>query len=139
MRLLTVIPALGDPNLALAVLCLGVLAGAIEFVRPGWVFPAAVGGVLVALGAAALATQPLRWAAVLAAALALAMFACACWWGWRMPMVVAGAVVIGATAALTPGLRWWVAAVCSGPVLAALGWLLPLARRAGENKAIPGG
>lgn len=67
--------ALSDPNLALAVLVLGLMGLYIEFTAPGVVLPGVLGGILTLLGLASLSVMPVSWAGVGLIVLAIALFA----------------------------------------------------------------
>ncbi len=67
--------SLSDPNLALAVLVLGLLGLYIEFTAPGVVLPGVLGGILTLLGLSALSVMPVSWAGAGLILLALALFA----------------------------------------------------------------
>lgn len=67
--------ALSDPNLALAVLILGLMGLYIEFTSPGVVLPGVLGAILTLLGLTSLSVMPVSWAAAGLIFLALALFA----------------------------------------------------------------
>jgi len=67
--------ALSDPNLALAVLMLGLMGLYIEFTSPGVVLPGVLGGILTLLGLTSLSVMPVSWAGAGLILLALALFA----------------------------------------------------------------
>lgn len=67
--------ALSDPNLALAILVLGLMGLYIEFTAPGVVLPGVLGGILTLLGLSALSVMPVSWAGTGLILLAVALFA----------------------------------------------------------------
>ena len=67
--------ALSDPNLALAILVLGLMGLYIEFTAPGVVLPGVLGGILTLLGLSALSVMPVSWAGAGLILLAIALFA----------------------------------------------------------------
>ncbi|MBE0660444.1 MAG: nodulation protein NfeD [Bryobacteraceae bacterium] len=67
--------SLSDPNLALAILVLGLMGLYIEFTAPGVVLPGVLGGILTLLGLSALSVMPVSWAGAGLILLAIALFA----------------------------------------------------------------
>lgn len=66
--------AIGDPNLALALLLLGALGLYAEFTSPGLILPGVAGAILLVLGLSGMSLLPLNWTGVTLLLLALALF-----------------------------------------------------------------
>lgn len=66
--------ALSDPNIALALLVLGVLGLYVEFQVPGTIFPGAAGAICLLLGLTSLTILPFSWAGIGLLLLALVLF-----------------------------------------------------------------
>jgi membrane-bound serine protease (ClpP class) len=66
--------ALSNPNLALALLILGLLGLYVEFTTPGAILPGVLGGILLLLGMAAFSVLPVTWVGVGLLLLAVALF-----------------------------------------------------------------
>jgi membrane-bound serine protease (ClpP class) len=66
--------AVSDPNLALALILLGVLGVYVEFTQPGLILPGVAGAILALLGLSAMSILPINWAGAGLLLLALALF-----------------------------------------------------------------
>jgi membrane-bound serine protease (ClpP class) len=66
--------ALSDPNIALALLVLGILGLYVEFQAPGLIFAGVGGGICLLLGLASFTILPVSWAGVSLLLLALVLF-----------------------------------------------------------------
>jgi len=70
-----ILSAISDPNIALALIALGMLGIYVEFTSPGLVLPGVVGAICALLGLAALSVMPLNWLGVALIVLGVALFA----------------------------------------------------------------
>lgn len=70
-----ILSTVGDPNVALVLLALGVLGIYVEFMFPGLIVPGVVGAILAILGLASISALPLHWPGVALMLLALGLFA----------------------------------------------------------------
>ncbi len=109
----------------------GMLLIAVEFCRPGWVFPGVLGGVAVLYGGYQMPAGPL---AALLAATAVALRAG--WRGWPKFFVVASGVASIAAAAQLD-VHWLTAMSAALPSMV-LYWLTAVAAKAWANKTIVG-
>lgn len=121
------------PEVALLMLLGGLLIAYIEFLRPGWVIPGAIGGVVFLLGVARLWDLPAG-----AATLLLWAAAMLCISGGVLTRQVALGCVLSMVLLLVAGreigARWWVSASLVLPFVSITGWLLEIAWRARWNK-----
>lgn len=125
-----------SPNLHFLQSVLGLLLIALEFCRPGKVWPAALGGLLFVTGAFCLSQQPLSLPALLALPLAALLLLWLSWRGtpalWLLPPAAA---LCCSAAWLAPG-RISLAVSLPATLIWLLTnwWLLSLAGRALRNK-----
>ncbi|MBM3754695.1 MAG: hypothetical protein FJW38_12025 [Acidobacteria bacterium] len=118
-------------DFAIVLVAGGMLLIALEFCRPGWVWPGVLGGVAVVHGGSSMPLLPL--AALLASA---GISMAAGWLGWpRWTAAMAGIAAVGTAAQFEAG--WVSAAFCALPA-PALYWLLTAAAKAAANKTIVG-
>ena len=126
-----------SPDASLALLALGVTAISLEFVRPGWVFPAVLGCLLVVFGIHSLAQYRLNPTGLLL--IAAGFLLC----GLEARLQTKGLLGLAAAAALFDGTLRLVqdrpvhaitALATSLPLAALLSILLTLAWRARRNK-----
>lgn len=121
-----------DTTVAFGLFVLGCLVAIVEFVRPGWIVPGAVGGVLVVVAAVRLATVgSVQGCALLVVAVGLLLLEVR--FRWSPLPGLAPAVMLSWAAmhwgpAMQDRVRWWVAlplsvALCSvAVVLGSAAW-----------------
>jgi membrane-bound serine protease (ClpP class) len=137
--------AVADPNIALILMALGVLAIYVEFTSPGLIFPGVIGAVALLLGLAALSVLPLNWLGVALVFAAFGMFALEVKFASHGILSAGGALtlVLGATMLIDspiPEMRIHLATALSVAIPLALisAVLVTLALRARRNKVVTG-
>ncbi len=137
--------AVADPNIALILMALGMLAIYVEFTNPGLIFPGVIGAVALLLGLAALSVLPLNWLGVALVIAAFGMFALEVKFASHGILSAGGALtlVLGATMLIDspiPEMRIHLATALSVAIPLALisAVLVTLALRARSNKVVTG-
>ena len=137
--------AVADPNIALILMALGVLAIYVEFTSPGLIFPGVIGAVALLLGLSALSVLPLNWLGVALMVAAFGMFALEVKFASHGILIAGGALtlVLGATMLIDspiPEMRIHLATALSVALPLALisAALVTLALRARRNKVVTG-
>lgn len=137
--------AVADPNIALILMALGVLAIYVEFTSPGLIFPGVIGAVALLLGLAALSVLPLNWLGVALVFAAFGMFALEVKFASHGILSAGGALtlVLGATMLIDspiPEMRIHLATALGVAIPLALisAVLVTLALRARRNKVVTG-
>lgn len=137
--------AVADPNVALILMALGVLAIYVEFTSPGLIFPGVIGAVALLLGLAALSVLPLNWLGVALVVAAFGMFALEVKFASHGILSAGGALTLalGATMLIDspiPEMRIHLATALSVAIPLALisAVLVTLAVRARKNKVTTG-
>jgi membrane-bound serine protease (ClpP class) len=129
-----------DPNTAYVLTAVGIAGIYVEFLRPGWVLPGAIGGLVAAVALYHLLQHPVRPTGVAWVATAIVLLACeASFWPSSKGLVgVAGAVALtwGAHRLLAGpvGIHLTTAAAVSLPFAGVTVFLLSAALRARMNK-----
>lgn len=140
-----IISAIADPNIALILLVIGVLAIYVEFSAPGLVAPGVAGAILVLLALSALSVLPINWLGAALLLLAFALFAL------EAKVAAHGVLGVGGTVAMVLGavmlvdspstemrIHWTTAIALALPFSLITVMLLTLAVRARRNKVETG-
>lgn len=138
-------PAIADPNIALILIVIGALGIYTEFNSPGLIAPGVVGALLVLLGIASLAPDPIDWRGAALILLALGFFVFEAKLTSHGAMTVLGAIcmLLGSMMLVdspNPALRihWTTAAAVTIPFALITSFLLSVAVRARRNKVVTG-
>jgi len=125
-----------DPNIALALIVIGVLSIYVEFCSPGAVVPAMIGSILVLLGLSSLYRLPLNWwgaALILIGLVLLALQAKVSAYG--VPALCGAVAMVLGSVLLADRIHWSTAISLAVPFSCITVTLLSLAERARRNKA----
>jgi membrane-bound serine protease (ClpP class) len=134
-----------DPNVAFILLAVGLLSLYVEFNHPGAVLPGTVGVVFILLAAFALNLLPVRFAAVVAIAVAFALFALEAKFASHGVLTTGGIVLLTLGGLLLVDapipemrVRLFTALAVSVPLGVITAFLMTIALRARRNKVVTG-
>jgi membrane-bound serine protease (ClpP class) len=135
--------AMANPDIALALLFLGIIGIYSEFSRPGLIFPGVAGSVVALLGLAGLSMFPIDWRGAAAIAVAFICFVLEARYVTHGTLTVGGAIamLIGWMVLIADPahrIHFATAAAITVPFAPISSFLFSLAMRARRNKVVTG-